>query len=111
MDNVAIVGGTDAEPELVVFDFDLAGDGYAVADFPFGSPHWEHFLSGYAEVRPLAPEDLGAEPWLDAVEVLAGLRFHLVTKPRWRGTESLGEGWLDQTLADLRDLAAALPTG
>ncbi|WP_018349915.1 phosphotransferase enzyme family protein [Longispora albida] len=105
MDNVLITGGTEEEPELVVFDFDLAGEGFLIADFPFGSPNWGHFVAGYTEIRPVDRAGLAAEAWLDAIEVIAGLRFHLITKPAWRGAESQAEGWLDQALGDLRALA------
>jgi Ser/Thr protein kinase RdoA (MazF antagonist) len=105
LDNVLIVGGTDAEPDLVIFDFDLAGEGYFASDFPFGAKNWPHFLDGYTELRPVTPADLAAEPWTDTIDLLASLRFHLITKPAWRGAESTTEGWLDETLTDLQDLA------
>jgi hypothetical protein len=43
-----------------------------------------------------------------AVGLIENLRFHLVTKPQWRGTQSLAEGWLDEVLADLRKVASTL---
>ncbi|GAB4061319.1 phosphotransferase enzyme family protein [Catellatospora paridis] len=105
MDNVLVVDGTDAEPDLVVFDFDLAGKGHTASDFPFGVKNWEHFLAGYTELRPVTPADLAAEPWIDAIALIARLRFHLIAKPAWRGAESKAEGWLDRTLSELRELA------
>ena len=105
MDNVIVVGGTEDEPDLVVFDFDLAGAGHTASDFPFAAKNWEHFRAGYTELRSITDTDLAAEPWLDVLDLIASLQFHLVTKPTWRGAESMAEGWLDQTLADLRELA------
>ena len=52
--------------------------------------------------------DLAAVPWLGAVDLVGNLHFHLVDKPRLRGTESWQEGWLDRTLAALRSSAATL---
>jgi Ser/Thr protein kinase RdoA (MazF antagonist) len=106
MDNVVIIGGTEAEPEIATYDFDLAGEGYLAADFPFSAKNWSQFLAGYTEVRAVAPADLAAQPWLDIIDVIEDLRFHLVVKPVWRGTESIDESWLDATLGDLREMAA-----
>lgn len=106
MDNV-IEPGTG--PRLVVFDFDLAGEGYLATDFPFGIDNWDHFLTGYREVRPIPPDDLAAAPWLGVAGLLENLRFHAVVKPAWRGAESTTEGWLDNALKALRELSARLP--
>ena len=88
------------------FDFDLAGVGWAAADFPYGAPNWDHFLAGYTEVRPVTADDLAAGPWIHAVGLIENLRFHLVTKPLWRGTESLAEGCLEEVLDGLGKLDA-----
>ena len=36
---------------------------------------------------------------------IGNLHFHLVDKPAMRGTESLGEGWVDHHLTALREAA------
>jgi Ser/Thr protein kinase RdoA (MazF antagonist) len=61
LDNVVVVGGTEEDPALVLFDFDLAGYGYLASDFPFQAKNFEHFLAGYREIRPIAAADLAAE--------------------------------------------------
>ncbi|HEY1487029.1 MAG TPA: phosphotransferase [Micromonosporaceae bacterium] len=106
MDNVVIIGGTEADPQIATYDFDLAGEGYLAADFPFSAKNWGQFLAGYTEVRAVTPADLVAQPWLDIIDVIEDLRFHLVVKPAWRGTESTDESFLDETLGDLREMAA-----
>lgn len=108
LDNVLITGGTDEEPELTIFDFDLSGYGWTAEDFPYDVPNEPHFLAGYAEIRPIPAADLAAEPWIAAVRCIGHLNFHLVTKPLWRGLESVGEGWADAALADLRRFHATL---
>ncbi len=106
MDNVRVTpdGG------LVLHDFDLSGEGWTAMDLcgVRATPWWDDFAAGYTEVRPLHPVDLRALPWLDVVGRIHNLRFHLVDKPAWRGTESWGEGYLDRELDALRDAARDL---
>jgi hypothetical protein len=51
---------------------------------------------------------VAAIPWLGVVDRIGNLHFHLVDKPRIRGTESMGEGWLQHNLDALRAQAATL---
>lgn len=105
MDNVH---RTDAG--LVVHDFDLAHLGWRVADLTscLATPFADAFLAGYTEVRAIGTADRAALPWLRVVESIKNLAFHLTDKTSWRGTESLGEGWVDAGVADLRVLAEQL---
>ncbi|HEY2793512.1 MAG TPA: phosphotransferase, partial [Micromonosporaceae bacterium] len=103
MDNVLIVGGTEDDPELVVFDFDLAAEAWLAVDFPFFAKNWPHFRDGYAEVRDITSADLAAQQSLGVIDTIESIRFHAVTKPQWRGAESQSEGWLEEALGDLRE--------
>ncbi len=106
MDNVRVT----PQGRLVIHDFDLSGEGWTAMDLcgVRATPWWEDFAAGYTEARPLPPVDLEAIPWLDVVGRIHNLRFHLVDKPAWRGTESMGEGYLDRELDALRDAARDL---
>lgn len=97
---------------LVIHDFDLAHVGWRVADLGscLSTPFAESFRAGYTELRPIGATDEAALPWLRVVEVIANLAFHLTDKTAWRGTESLGEGWVEGGLTDLRALADQLST-
>jgi hypothetical protein len=59
-------------------------------------------------VRALADADLAAVPWLQAIDLIGNLHFHLIHKPLLRGTESLGEGWYGSTVDALRSAATTL---
>lgn len=89
---------------LVLHDFDLAGPGWLAADLTsvHATPHWPAFAAGYAAVRAL-PE-LSVLPWLEVCALLSNLRFHMIEKPRYRGLESLTEGWVDRELARIDEL-------
>ncbi len=95
---------------LVIHDFDLAHVGWRVADLTscLATPFAEAFLSGYTEIRAVGKADLEALPWLRVVESIKNLAFHLTEKTRWRGTETLGEGWVEDGLAGLRASADQL---
>lgn len=102
MDNVHRTDGG-----LVVHDFDLAHVGWRISDLSscLATPFAEAFLAGYTDVRRIGAADVAALPWLGVVESIGNLSFHLTDKPKWRGTESLGEGWVEDCLADLRSSA------
>jgi Ser/Thr protein kinase RdoA (MazF antagonist) len=89
---------------LVIHDFDLACVGWRAADLSgcLATPFADAFLTGYTELRAVGTADLAALPWLRVVELIRHLAFHLTDKTAWRGTESLGEGWVENGLADLR---------
>lgn len=94
----------------IIYDFDLAGPGFRASDL-WGvaqTAHWDAFAAGYQQVRPLGEADLTALPWFTIVGNISNLRFHLVDKPRFAGTESLAEGWAERKLTDLRAAAAGL---
>jgi Ser/Thr protein kinase RdoA (MazF antagonist) len=101
LDNVLVTGGTDHAPQLALIDFDLSGPGMLPADFPWGIDNWDHFLAGYTSVRPSSPAELATGPAITAANVIAGLHFHLIIKPRWRGEESAREGWAGELLDEL----------
>lgn len=96
---------------LVLHDLDLAGARCRAADL-YGvsaTPRWGAFLAGYTAVRAVGERDLAVLPWFRIVQWLLNLHFHLVSKPLLRGTESVGEGWADEILAELRAVADTLP--
>jgi len=95
---------------LTIHDFDLAAEGWRVADLAgcLATPFAEAFLGGYTRVRELKPVELEALPWLTIVGNIGNLRFHVCDKTAWRGTESLSEGWVDGLLEGLRAKAAEL---
>jgi hypothetical protein len=63
---------------------------------------------GYQRVRPLRDNDLAALPWFTIVGNISTLKFHLVDKPMFAGTESVAEGWAERILIDLRAAAKDL---
>ncbi|ADB35352.1 aminoglycoside phosphotransferase [Kribbella flavida DSM 17836] len=105
LDNVLLTGDG-----LTLHDFDLSAEGYRASDFTgvATTPHWEAFRRGYTTVRPIPAADLAAVDWLMVVGSIVNLRFHLVAKPMFRGTESRTEGWADAELNHLRTAARHL---
>lgn len=99
MDNVLLT-----DQGLLLLDFDLSAVGPVAADFGgvATTPHWDAFKAGYAERRPITPEDEAAIPHLQVASSISNLHFHVVDKPRWRGAESLHEGWAAAELDGLR---------
>jgi Ser/Thr protein kinase RdoA (MazF antagonist) len=95
---------------VVFYDLDRAGSGRRAADLTgvSSTPSFAAFLDGYRSVRPFGDGDLAAIPWLAVVDLIGNLHFHLVDKPKLRGTESVGEGWADRELDALRAAAARL---
>ncbi|GIF74384.1 phosphotransferase enzyme family protein [Asanoa siamensis] len=95
---------------LVLYDLDRAGGDWLAADLTgvATTPWWPAFLAGYRDVRPFGATAVAALPWLTVRNLLANLRFHLVDKPTFRGTDSIGEGWADRELAALRAAAGRL---
>ncbi|MBP2349425.1 Ser/Thr protein kinase RdoA (MazF antagonist) [Kribbella aluminosa] len=91
---------------LLLLDFDLAATGPVAADFcgVATTPHWEAFKAGYRIRREITAEDEAAIPYLQIVGRILNLRFHVVDKPRYRGTESRGEGWAAGEYEGLRAL-------
>ncbi|GAA3342895.1 phosphotransferase enzyme family protein [Amorphoplanes nipponensis] len=105
LDNVHRAGD-----RLIFFDLDRAAVGYRAADLApvSATPHWPAFLAGYRTVRPVRAADEAALPWLSVLLRIDYLHFHLYAKPAMRGTESLGEGWIEQNLTELRAAAQRL---
>jgi len=105
LDNLHSDGG-----RVVFYDLDRAGTGWRAADLTgvSSTPSFAAFLDGYRSVRPFGDEDLAAIPWLSVVDLIGNLHFHLVDKPKLRGTESIGEGWADRELQALRAAAVRL---
>ncbi|SNT65584.1 hypothetical protein SAMN05421812_12433 [Asanoa hainanensis] len=62
-------------------------------------------------MRPLGAEDLAALPWFTVRALITNLHFHLVDKPAFRGTDSIGEGWAERELGALRAAAGRLLGG
>jgi Ser/Thr protein kinase RdoA (MazF antagonist) len=95
---------------LTIHDFDLAAEGWRVADLAgcLSTPFADAFLGGYTRIREVEPVELEALPWLTIVGNIGNLRFHVCDKAAWRGTESLSEGWVHDLLESLRARAAEL---
>jgi Ser/Thr protein kinase RdoA (MazF antagonist) len=95
---------------LLLLDFDLSAVGPLAADFTgvAATQHWEAFKAGYRTRRAITEKDEAAIPYLQVVARIFNLRFHLVDKPTFRGTESRDEGWAAAELAGLREAAAVL---
>ncbi|MFI7061772.1 phosphotransferase enzyme family protein [Kribbella sp. NPDC050124] len=102
LDNLMVVGN-----DLILYDFDLAAVDYRAADFTgvASTPYWPAFRAGYSTRRPISGDDEAAIPYLDVVERISNLHFHLVDKPLIRGAESRGEGWADRELTALEQAA------
>jgi Ser/Thr protein kinase RdoA (MazF antagonist) len=100
LDNIHV----DDRGRITLFDLDLAAESWRAADLTgvAATPHWPAFLRGYRAVRAFPDAEVAALPWLDVVHRIRNLRFHLVDKPAWRGTESVDEGWAARDLAALR---------
>lgn len=105
LDNLHVSGSG-----LHLYDFDLAGPGWQVADLTgaLSTPFADVFMSGYTAVRPLPPIELEALPWLRIIEIIENLRFHLIGKPAVQGTYSLGEGWVDSGFESLAATAGEI---
>jgi Ser/Thr protein kinase RdoA (MazF antagonist) len=105
MDNVLLT-----EQGLLLLDFDLSAPGPLAADFAgvATTPHWEAFKAGYRTRRPITDEDEAVIPYLQVVGRIFNLRFHLVDKPQYRGSESRDEGWAAAELEGLRAAADVL---
>ncbi len=99
LDNIHLTG----DGGVLWHDFDLAAVGWRAADLtgPHGGAHWPAFLEGYRTLRPV---DTAAVLALRVVELVRNVAWHLTAKVALRGTESVGEGWVDRELASLRDL-------
>ncbi|WP_329482361.1 phosphotransferase [Kribbella sp. NBC_01484] len=95
---------------LLLLDFDLTAVGPRAADFAgvATTPYWDAFRTGYTTRRPVTDADLAAIPYLQIVGRIFNLRFHLVDKPLFRGTESRAEGWAADELGALRRAAGEL---
>ncbi len=95
---------------VVFYDLDRAGNGWRASDLTgvSSTPSFAVFLEGYRSVRPFSDDDLAAISRLAVVDLVGNLHFHLVDKPKLRGTESIGEGWADRELDALRAAAARL---
>ena len=105
MDNVLLTG-----QGLLLLDFDLSAVGPLAADFTgvATTPYWDAFKAGCRTRRAISAEDEAAIPYLQVVARIFNLRFHLVDKALFRGTESRDEGWAAAELDGLRQAAAVL---
>jgi len=94
----------------VIYDFDLAGLGFRAYDLHgvWQTEHWDAFADGYQQVRPLGDNDLAALPWFAIAGNISNLKFHLVDKPAFAGTESLADGWAENILIGVRAAAERL---
>jgi Ser/Thr protein kinase RdoA (MazF antagonist) len=94
----------------ILYDFDLAGPGFRACDLSGvrQTRHWDAFADGYQRVRPLRDNDLAALPWFTIAGNISNLKFHLVDKPVFAGTESLAEGWAESILTGMRAAATDL---
>ncbi|MET7421527.1 phosphotransferase [Dactylosporangium sp. NPDC005555] len=99
LDNIQVTDGG----VLLWHDFDLAGVGPRAADLTgaHGGAHWDTVLDGYTTLRPI---DTGGIVALRVVELVRNIAWHLRDKVAMRGTESVGEGWVDRELESLREL-------
>lgn len=99
LDNLHVTEGGG----LLWHDFDLAAVGWRAADLTgaYGGAHWPAFLDGYRTLRRI---DTGAVAALRVVELVRNVAWHLTGKVALRGTESVGEGWVDRELASLHRL-------
>ena len=103
LDNVHLTPGGGVQWH----DFDLAAVGWRAADLTgaYGGAHWPAFLDGYRTLRPVDTEAVVA---LRVVELVRNIAWHLTAKVALRGSESIGEGWVERELASLRDLREQL---
>jgi Ser/Thr protein kinase RdoA (MazF antagonist) len=107
LDNIHVAGD-----RIIFFDLDRAAEGWRAADLSpvAATPQWPAFLAGYRTVRPFGGADEAALPWMDVLLRIDYLHFHLYAKPAMRGVESLGEGWVEDNLSQLRTASRLLRT-
>jgi Ser/Thr protein kinase RdoA (MazF antagonist) len=106
LDNLHVDG-----ERIVFYDLDRAGYRPRISDLVgvSSTPGWPEFMDGYRSVRTM--ESLEALPWLDVLGKLENLHFHLIDKPAFRGTYSIGAGWAARELNALRAAAGPLVAG
>jgi Ser/Thr protein kinase RdoA (MazF antagonist) len=105
----------DTDGTLTLFDFDCGGYGYRAYDLAVFlwvcrledavETRWEHYLSGYREVRSVNEIDVQASPIFVLTRYLWHMGVHTQNAPDW-GCGWLNDEYFDKGLKKLRDAEA-----
>jgi Ser/Thr protein kinase RdoA (MazF antagonist) len=78
--------------EFVWYDFDSGGLGWRAIDLqgwafdrPEWTDHWQAFLDGYRESRPISENDIAAAPYLNAAQEIWSIQVDLERRVIARG--------------------------
>lgn len=105
LDNLHVTAAE--EGGVILYDFDSGGPGWRAADLQGWAAHnteyaerWDAFQQGYSSLRPIAPADLRAAPFLTLAGDIQGIQIDLENRVLRQGQP--------QTTAYLREQAALL---
>lgn len=103
-----------ADNRIVWYDFDSGGPGWRAGDLqgwaairpiPDAAPRWEAFLRGYQQVRPLAPVNIEAAPFVFVAFEIWGIAVGLRNRMLQQGDEAVQQ-YLTSELSNLQPWAA-----
>lgn len=85
-----------ASGDSVWYDFDSGGPGWRAIDLqgwaafaPERAHHWQAFLDGYRDVRPLGEEDIAAAPYLHLAQEFWSIQVELQRRVIVQGTDAI----------------------